>query len=642
MRYFHSKINFSAFRSNNSKKILKTIVCVLACANISQAQPIAAVAVDPYSAPGTQYRIKWQDNRVVSGISFGEYTESATDPYHYSAMGKTIVRDADGYIISINPGIKSSGKKMLVLNKFNPTGNSNLSASSVFQNEYVHSTLSIQSAVVKVDAYNNIYVAGGSDIGKGFLTKFDPNGNIVWEKVYDSEEFYDIAIYNGYGSSTAVNIYGIISSSGTTGGGPRQIVKYNAAGTKLWNVSYWGSTASIYSIAIDETSSSSVLTTDRHRVYITGGYGTDHSSSIAMLAAITPSNGNVIWEDKFTGGSLTIASNRNYGKKVMTDGAGRIYVLADVYTDGGYNDAGVLRYSISPAIGTDGEAKPSWFVKHDSDNGDRYDVSVVDMEIRSDGSELFLLVNIKDYTYSGDIISNYNTRLIKCSSTGSRVWTSSPQVTTKAKYGVDLELLPDGRIVYLSKLVTREPDKYSHPFESSSLTVVYNITGNTSSESAAPYTASGNTQTIGMALCVDGDNDIYVNGYSLNNPVKSNGTAPIVSSAATNIAFKKTTVPTDGIIDPPMPRGTNVDNISSLENISSELYPNPSNGSATLYFGSTAEKQVKVYSFDGKLIKEFNATDSSIQLDLENVAKGIYSIQVIMESERTLHKMIID
>lgn len=622
------------------KKILGATALLACCAVPSLAQPpidLAATSFDVNCATALQYRMKWQDNRQVSGVTFAKDNLGTLEaPYLFGIPPKTITKDADGYIVSINAGMNSSNKGMFILNKFYPEGKTDATAIAVFQYEYVHPTLDIRPAVVKTDAYNNIYVAGGSASGQGFLTKFDAAGKVVWEKTYINGEFYDLAIYNGKGVPSDLCIYGIIDYNTSISSG--EVVKYNASGTKLWNANCW--TGLIISIAVDEVSASSILTPAGHRVYITGGYGTDHSSSIAKAASVAPANGSAVWQDSFTGGSSTIASNRNFGRKVTTDGAGRVFVLADVYTDDGGDDAGLLRYSISPAIGTDGEAKPFWFVKHDCNDGYRYDKDVVDMEIRPDGSEIFLLVNIYDYAYSSNV-ANYNARVIKCSNTGSRVWASSTlPLNQVAKYGVDLELLPNGKIAYLSNLLTSS-SRVARSYASVGLTVLCDVSGQTSSESAAPYIAPGNTQTVGTGLCVDANNDMYVNGYSVNNPVREDGKVSVLSTAASNIAFKAQPK-TEEVIDGPLRRFQPEETSSMNELATTYLYPNPSKGNATLYFGSDVLKQINVYAFDGKLVKSLSTTDNAVVLHLEGAAAGMYSVQVITDKDRSLYKMIIE
>ncbi|HRS26428.1 MAG TPA: hypothetical protein P5140_07820 [Methanofastidiosum sp.] len=87
---------------------------------------------------------------------------------------------------------------------------------------------------VATDSYNNVIVTGISEIGgrrSDYCTiKYDPNGNVVWEKEYDSG-FDDFA--NGVATDSYNNV--IVTGYSIIGGKIRYCtIKYDPNGNIIW------------------------------------------------------------------------------------------------------------------------------------------------------------------------------------------------------------------------------------------------------------------------------------------------------------------------------------------------------------------------------------------------------------------------
>ncbi|MDC1261351.1 endonuclease [Polaribacter sp.] len=76
---------------------------------------------------------------------------------------------------------------------------------------------------------------------------------------------------------------------------------------------------------------------------------------------------------------------------------------------------------------------------------------------------------------------------------------------------------------------------------------------------------------------------------------------------------------------------------NNLENF--QVYPNPNNGN-TLYFNTTKEIQVNVYSILGKLIKNETVTIEKKNIDISTLSNGIYLLKITSENKSITKKLI--
>ncbi|MDA9093011.1 endonuclease [Polaribacter sp.] len=76
---------------------------------------------------------------------------------------------------------------------------------------------------------------------------------------------------------------------------------------------------------------------------------------------------------------------------------------------------------------------------------------------------------------------------------------------------------------------------------------------------------------------------------------------------------------------------------NNLENF--QVYPNPNNGN-TLYFNTTKEIQINVYSILGKLIKNETVTIEKKNIDISTLSNGIYLLKITSENKSITKKLI--
>ena len=652
-------------------KSLQALAIICCFTNVSRAQ-VPDIDADYYETV-TKYHLNWEDN-IIDDNRYGTNIGSdAQSPYGDYAMGKMMCTDNSGDIVSINPGYASDGTYFIYINKYRPsvsptvgpgggTGivegvdvavKAEVTPPVIFQSYYVHSSLTrARPNIVKTDHSNNIYVAGSSYEGKGFLTKFDPDGNMVWEKIFNDDDFYDIAIYNGNGTTANARIYAV---------GSDHVVKYKLDGTVVWSKSNaLGDNGSIFSVTVDEVSSSATVPAfGGHAVYITGCYYGIHSSSIAKVARISLTDGNIVWMDRFTG---NMTESINVGRKVVTDNAGNIYVLADLSFSYGA-DCTTRKYAFSQSSSEGVEATCDWVQAYDQNGyggpgGNAVDILVANDNITATGTCVYVLTNT---VYVGKYHSNASITLLKYkASDGSLLWRNMTQALGSPVKGIQLQLMPDGRLATLAGESQRYDKVTYENFFETVLIQLYGTNGARSTESPDTYVCPGFKRTVGMGLCIDANNYIYVNGFSTNMaPNAAVGQSIEKTSARTNLSFVKTT---DRVYHEGGPLGiSKKDHSNNIEaatelaattginantsvglSASIKILPNPNTGNAMLYFEFPGEKEVKVYALNGKLVKEFSTTESSAPLNLENIPKGIYSIQVISANQNFYQRMILE
>jgi hypothetical protein len=71
------------------------------------------------------------------------------------------------------------------------------------------------------------------------------------------------------------------------------------------------------------------------------------------------------------------------------------------------------------------------------------------------------------------------------------------------------------------------------------------------------------------------------------------------------------------------------------------LYPNPSNGVFRVETGSTEETGIQIIDLNGALIYSVISTDPAVQIDLSNLAAGVYLVKVNTGSEEVIRKMVL-
>jgi hypothetical protein len=145
----------------------------------------------------------------------------------------------------------------------------------------------------------HLYVAGTSKgtsgTGSDFLTvKYSTSGSKVWERRYNSPENQD-EIAAAVAVDQFNNVF-VTGSSGTfalTGGTSNYLtVKYNSAGTKVWEATYDGNGAP-YNLALANA-------VDKQGNVYVSGYSGDFNHLDIVTVKFGP-NGNYLWEQRYPG-----------------------------------------------------------------------------------------------------------------------------------------------------------------------------------------------------------------------------------------------------------------------------------------------------------------------------------------------------
>ena len=177
---------------------------------------------------------------------------------------------------------------------------------------------------VAVDYADYVYVTGSSNNGSNWdfrTINYDPDGNIIWDKTYDSGEDDEAS---GIAVDNAGNVYVAGFSFNGTDHDIR-VIKYDSNGNVVWNKTYdSGKDDEAFGVAVDTAGN----------VYVTGYSG---AASLDFLTIKYDKDGNVIWDEIYDSGENDMANG------VAVDDAGNVYVAG--FSDNGEdNDFRVIKY----------------------------------------------------------------------------------------------------------------------------------------------------------------------------------------------------------------------------------------------------------------------------------------------------------
>lgn len=169
---------------------------------------------------------------------------------------------------------------------------------------------------VTSDSIGDVFVCGSTDGiaygaaagGKGYLAKYDPNGNLLWSNVWASSSVGSM----GVAVDSAGNVYA---------GTGRAVKKFDPSGGLLWNTSLGSSTWG-GALGLDANGNA----------YVTGT--TYDPTQDAFVSKISPSGG-LLWTTSLK------TSISSYSTSIAVDAAGNATIAGNAY-DNNYHGTGFL------------------------------------------------------------------------------------------------------------------------------------------------------------------------------------------------------------------------------------------------------------------------------------------------------------
>jgi hypothetical protein len=153
---------------------------------------------------------------------------------------------------------------------------------------------------VALDSSGNIYVAGGTFSqgagGRdGLLAKYDTNGNLIWQRILggaNNDIFFSVAL----DSSGNIYVAGYTFSQGA-GGQDGLLTKYDTNGNLIWQRILGGANNDIFfSVALDSSGN----------IYVAGYTSSQGAGGQDGLLTKYDTNGNLIWQRILGGASFDI------------------------------------------------------------------------------------------------------------------------------------------------------------------------------------------------------------------------------------------------------------------------------------------------------------------------------------------------
>ncbi len=380
---------------------------------------------------------------------------------------------------------------------------------------------------VAVDASNNIYVSGYVYYSNNnynnyydlFVVKYDPNGNLLWSKIYDSgyNDYMDfsgiIVESNGavviagslYNNNNSNNIYDLI------------FVKYDASGNLLWNTTVDGGYYE-YLRSIDADNSGNVFGSFQTYNYNSNGYNT------IGLTKLNSSGAQQAYQVYNVNNNTQLY---NYANNLDVANNGDVFIAGYIYdpNNSNYYDLITIKY--------DNSVTQQWVQIFDGGSYDYYGSLAAD----NTGN-----VTVTSNSYNANS-GTYDWNLVKYDNAGNHLWSvlglTGNDSTNNYSWNTDITLDNSGNSYSTGYGYNYTYNRYS------AKTVKVNADSSFGWLAVYGDSTANNTYSYSLPYDVDVDNqgNVYVSGYDDDPSSYSSGSRMLTLKYSQGIApeFKATT-----------------------------------------------------------------------------------------------------
>lgn len=496
---------------------------------------------------------------------------------------------------------------------------------NVFMAGYTPTTTGIASG-----GFQNTFGGGTFD---GYLVKFSPTGSRIWATYYGgsgNDHAYSVT------TDVSGNVYLVgktASSSGIASGGFQNsngggtydafLVKFSSTGNRLW-ATYYGGTGEDVGYGVAVGSSGEVYLagyTGSTSGIASGGFQNSYGGGTfdAFLVKFD-SSGNRLWATYYGGSGI-----ENVENGIAVDGSGRIFlggytsstsgIAAGGFQNtygGGSNDAFITKFDTS--------GNPLWATYYGGTGEDRgYGVTVDGFSnvyiVGRTASTSGISSGGFQNTYGG---GSYDSFLAKFNGNGIRLWATYYGGTADER-GEGVATDASGNVFVSGWGFSTSgiaSGGYDNTFsgQNDSYLVKFDASG---SRLCATYHGGTNDDYGESVVAVAGGN-VYMGGYTSS-----------TSSISLN-GFQNTN---GGGFDAFLTKFMSCLTTSVIENGNASpfvIFPNPSSGKFTLYSEIT-KGELEIYTILGERLYLFPITDPKMEMDLNNLERGIYVIRLIQD-----------
>jgi hypothetical protein len=537
------------------------------------------------------------------------------------------------------------------------------------------------STGVTTDALGNAYVVGNfgsSNISFStfnlnnngtnniFLVKYDVNGNVIWAKsaggtgidVANSisiDSFNNIYIVGRYTSSAIA--FGSHTLVNLNGWNNIFIAKYDSGGNAIWAKGIYG--------GLDPIAASSITVDNSGNIYFTGY--SQNTTTVFETINLSIHNGYMFMAKYDSSGTVKWAKNAGMNlvdwlSGITTDSK------CNVYITGGFLDDTLKLDSLSFINSNmDSTTFDIFLAKYDSSGNilwarsDGGNKSSDANSVACDNSDnVYITGNYKGDTllFGSTILVNTNNDsssmfLAKYDSSGSVLWAKCAGGVNN-NYGETIKTDINKNVIV--------GGVFSCPSISFGSTILNNFysSGNNDALFVVKYDSSGDVLWAKTAygigsvwsLTIDTINDIYITGQF---------SSDTISFGAINLMNDSTSLSSSSMYLAKINATTGINEIKNNTH-SLSLYPNPTTSLLTLSLPNTNQKvSINLYDMmgqkqltidngqltsamdNGQLTIDNNTTTMSIvnyQLSIEKLPQGIYFLEVLMDGEKQVRKVV--